>query len=76
MAFTESLVDAFFFSQIKQKDEEKLYPIFTTARSVGGIIGRLSLGLVIGFFSFQAGLILMGILMFILSLVAFMSRFR
>ncbi len=48
-AFIEPIQETFFFKRTKTLDEEKYYPIFSTSRDVGGLIGKLPVALILLF---------------------------
>jgi MFS family permease len=66
----ESNAESIFFKSIRKIDGEKFYGPFTTAKTMGSFIGKLSIALCLSFFIFKYSFIFMFIIMFGLMIVA------
>jgi len=68
-AFIEPLKDTFFFKSIKQKDEEKYFPIYNTSRYLGGFIGKFTVVLILVFLAKQFTYLIIAFFMLIIVLL-------
>ena len=71
MAFLEPLQDSYFFKLIKEKDEEKFYPIYATAGDIGGFIGKIIISITLLFLPNEFAYLSIAILMGITTLYSF-----
>ncbi len=64
-ACIEPIQDSFFFKYVKNQDEEKYYPLFSTAVDIGGIIGKVLPAIGLLFLPANYVYLIIGALMFI-----------
>lgn len=74
MAFLEPLQDSFFFRQVKLKDEERFYPIYGTATSIGSFMGKIVIAVVLLFFSSKFAYLAMGFSMILFLIPAVLYK--
>jgi MFS family permease len=61
--FIEPLFESYFFTIVKKVDEEKYYPLFSTAIDVGGILGKAFPAIGLLFLPEKYAFVIIGILM-------------
>ncbi len=71
MAFLEPIQDSYFFRQVKLVEEEKYYPIYSTAGDFGGFLGRFCFAFMLLFLPSSFVYLLMAIFMAGFAMVAF-----
>lgn len=67
LSFLEPISELFFYEQVVLNEEEKAYPIFGTATSVGSILIRSSVGLSLVLFADRGAFIVVAFLMLLIS---------
>lgn len=63
LIFIEPSSELFIYEGLSAKNEERVYPIFSTARVLGSILVRLAVSLTIVLFTFKASFLVVGLLM-------------
>lgn len=71
MAFVEPLQESFFFKRVSKNDEEKFYPIFSSAGDIGSFIGKFSVAFVLLFLPLKFSYLVIAFFMFLMSYIAF-----
>jgi MFS family permease len=69
MAFLEPLQDSFFFKHVKKNEEEKFYPIFSTAFHTGSFLGKIVIACVLLFLPYNFSYLAMSILMITIGII-------
>lgn len=71
MSFIEPLQDSYFFNQLKRStDEEKFYPIYSTATDFGSFIGKFSIATILLFLHNSYAYLMIGFLMCVLGIIS------